>query len=134
MPFGVASRLVCGAKTLTPRAESCSSEDWRGFESVMDLRPRKIWESVREGVGGGGVGAYGRVVGDHDGDVGCERLGAHCGSEAAVSEDKGLMYALDREEHLLLLGREGCLCQGLVSKACHVARSMCVFVPIITPT
>ena len=46
MPFGVASRDVCGEKTDMPRAERERRERWMGSERVKDLRPRNICSLV----------------------------------------------------------------------------------------
>jgi hypothetical protein len=47
IPSGVASRLVCGAKTEIPRALSLRRDACSGLPRVSDLRPRKIWRGCQ---------------------------------------------------------------------------------------
>jgi hypothetical protein len=59
IPLGVASREVCGEKTLIPLADKRRRDACKGSERVMLLRPRKIWPSqraneMRSGNGGEG--------------------------------------------------------------------------------
>jgi len=42
IPFGVASKEVCGEKTDMPFADRRSKDAWSGSSSVKDLSPRKI--------------------------------------------------------------------------------------------
>lgn len=44
IPFGVASKDVCGLKTLIPFADSLSRDAWMGSSNPIDFSPRNIWD------------------------------------------------------------------------------------------
>lgn len=47
IPFGVASKEVCGEKTEMPFADRRSKDAWSGSSSVKDFSPRKIYDIRR---------------------------------------------------------------------------------------